>query len=190
MFESPVAMAEMDNILDICEAQPLQNMTFLLPKENTMVVKDSEGFETEAGGGKWAEPKEANLQDSPMGEMFSNEEFPPLNKDSLRPTKSKKIPPSPIQKEKGGLRSKVSGASSSSFMVQQGNRASESHRKNKAGAPEKKKGVEQKQLIADIIKKGEKDPIFFEPEKIRKIGIVGESSGLPSIYFSGRAMHL
>ena len=78
--ESMVSMAEMDNALDLCEAQPLQNMDFLLPKESMEVSKNTEMLESGEDGDKGVKLQEVNLQDHLMGGMFSNEDFPPLNK--------------------------------------------------------------------------------------------------------------
>ena len=46
-------------------------------------------------------------------------------------------------------------------------------------------GRNYKASVTNNFKMRDRDPVSFEPDKIRKIGILGESSGLPSIYFSG-----
>lgn len=157
--ESQVSMAELDNNLDLCEAQPLRNMSFLLPKENEKLGKDLEGSEMGEEGGKWAKLKEVNIQDCVMGEMVSNEEFPPLSKRSPRSMKIKGRPPSPIQREKGIVGSGVPG--SSAGVVQSGKSVPEMQKNSKSGGAEVKKGVEQKHRYADIIKKGEKTTYIF-----------------------------
>ena len=48
-----------------------------------------------------------------------------------------------------------------------------------------KGGKSFKSTLEDGYKARVNEHVSFEPEKIKKIGIIGESSGLPSIYFSG-----
>lgn len=177
--ESMVAVSEMDMMLDLSEAQPLQDMSFLQTKGNLEVRKGPERMEIENVSAKWAKLTEINLEEQLLGGKFLYGEFPPLNKEAFKNGKNKKVPPMVVQKGKetqeGG---EVQGE------VPKVTRPPVAHQNVKAGDPRGKNGVMYRQF-ADILKAGEKEPIFFEPEKIRRMGIVEESSGLPSIYFSG-----
>ena len=143
MIDSVVAVAEIDSALDLCEAQPLQNMAFLLTNGNSEVEKTQGNGK---GGNMEVKVSEVNLHTQPTSVMLSNGNFPPLTKENFRNGNNMKVPPSFGKKEKdkqgreGGQPEVVKRVSPSSSMPH-GNRGPVLQQNNMAGASKSKDGI-------------------------------------------------
>lgn len=184
--ETGLVMSETDIALDLCEAQSLQNMDFLKKgsgKEVEVLGANAwKGMEGLMGPGM----NVSSPQKFPLGGKFLEEDFPPLSKEINTRGKSKTSTQGEGKqgragKMEGNLERGADAGSGRPFVAESGTFFVRQQHFHVQGS----NGVGQKQSLADMLKAGEKDPVMFEPDKIKRIGVVGERSGLPAIYFSG-----
>lgn len=111
---------------------------------------------------------------SPPGGKFIEEDFPSLSDGASKRGKSGEVsqPQCPGKGNRSGRdgHEEVKGHSTN---LQPGETAARRQQAHPMGGMASKG---QRKTMADILKAGDKDSIFFEPEKIKRIGTVGESS--------------
>lgn len=166
--------------LDLISAQPLQEMELV----GERVVSNLE-MGTTSGKDCLMEEiiQQARTGDNtPPGVLPSelDEEFPPLSKEGLRDAKEK-------ERNRGG-----GGREAGGTLEQQPKRKMDKYKEGLTGNLNSKGesnrwagGKNYRESLVDGGKLRANSPISFEPGKIKKLGVQGESNGLPSIQFSG-----